>query len=95
MTNGDIAMELLAALGGFEVVRPETQESRARLGSALLAASAVGLPWDITRPDTLKHVNTARSTLFAPRTTPQERSRAWCVWQRVVERSRGWIETEE
>ena len=33
MTNGDHAMELLAALGGFEVVRPEMQESTA-LGSA-------------------------------------------------------------
>jgi glycerol kinase len=50
MTNGDLAMELLAALGGFEVVRPEMQESTA-LGSALLlAASVVGLfGWDITR----------------------------------------------
>jgi len=74
MTNGDIAMELLAALGGFEVVRPEMQESTtlgsARLGSALLVASAVG--WDITRHEMLEHVNTARSTLFVLHTTLQE-----------------------
>jgi len=95
MTNGDLAMEVLADVGGFEVVRPEMRESTA-LGSALLAASAVGLfGWDITRPETLVDVNTARCTLFAPRTTPEERSRAWRGWQRAVERSRGWIETAE
>jgi glycerol kinase len=95
MTNGDLAMEVLADMGGFEVVRPEMRESTA-LGSALLAASAVGLfGWDITRPETLKEVNTARSTLFEPRTTPEERKAAWRGWLRAVERSRGWIETEE
>jgi len=91
MTNGDHAMELLAALGGFEVVRPEMQESTA-LGSARLGAARCVRCWPVwmghyARPETLEHVNTARSTLFAPRATPQERSRAWCVWQRAVERS--------
>jgi hypothetical protein len=33
MTNGDLAMELPADVGGFEVVRPEMQEGTA-LGSA-------------------------------------------------------------
>ncbi len=48
------------------------------LGSALLAATAVGLfGRDITRPETIERVNTARSTVFALRTTPEERSRAW------------------
>jgi glycerol kinase len=95
MTNGDLAMEVLADVGGFEVVRPEMRESTA-LGSALLAASAVGLfGWDITRPETLVDVNTARSTRFVPRTTQEERSKAWRGWQRAVERSRGWIETAE
>jgi len=93
MTNGDLAMELLAALGGFEVVRPEMQESTA-LGSALrcsLHPLLVCLDGTLrARPETLE-----RSTLFTPHTTSQERSRAWCGWQRVVERSRGWIELEE
>ena len=34
MTNGDVAMEVLADVGGFEVARPEMRESTA-LGSAL------------------------------------------------------------
>jgi glycerol kinase len=95
MTNGDLAMEVLADVGGFEVVRPEMRESTA-LGSALLAGSAVGLfGWDVARPETLAEVNTARSTRFAPRSTEEERGTAWRGWQRAVERSRGWIETAE
>jgi len=51
MTNGDVAMEVLADVGGFEVVRPEMcerpemreiRESTA-LGSAILAGAAIGL----------------------------------------------------
>ncbi|KAH9967110.1 glycerol kinase [Russula compacta] len=95
MTNGDLAVEVLADVGGFEVVRPEMRESTA-LGSALLAASAIGLfGWDIARPETLTEVNTARSTLFKPRTTEEVRGAAWRGWQRAVDRSRGWIETVE
>jgi len=95
MTNGDFAMEVLADVGGFEVVRPEMRESTA-LGSALLAGSAIGLfGWDITRPETLRDVNTANNTRFKPRTTEEERGRAWLGWQRAVGRSRGWIETSE
>jgi glycerol kinase len=42
MTNGDVAMEVLADVGGFEVVRPEMRENTA-LGSALLAGAVIGL----------------------------------------------------
>ncbi|KAI0272316.1 glycerol kinase [Gloeopeniophorella convolvens] len=95
MTNGDLAMEVLADVGGFDVVRPEMRESTA-LGSALLAGSAIGLwGWDITDPETLKEVNTAGSKHFEPRTTEKDREGAWRGWQRAVERSRGWIETAE
>ena len=95
MTAGDLVMEVLADVGGFEVVRPEMRESIA-LGSALLAASAVGLfGWDITRPEAFGDVNTTLSTVFAPRMTAEERGRAWRGWQRAVERSRVWIETTE
>ncbi len=95
MTNGDVAMEVLADVGGFEVVRPEMRESTA-LGSALLAGAAIGLfGWDLARPETLARVNTARSTHFLPRLGEEERSEAWRGWLRAVERSRGWIETVE
>jgi glycerol kinase len=95
MTNGDVAMEVLADVGGFEVARPEMRESTA-LGSALLAGAAISLfGWDLTRPETLVGVNTARSTHFLPRLGEEERSEAWRGWLRAVDRSRGWIETVE
>jgi glycerol kinase len=93
MTNGDAAMQVLADVGGFEVIRPEMRESTA-LGSALLAGSAIGLfGWDISRPETLREVNTARNTSFNPHTTKQQRAEAYRGWQRAVDRSRGWFET--
>ncbi|KAI0279962.1 glycerol kinase [Russula aff. rugulosa BPL654] len=95
MTNGDVAMEVLADMGGFEVARPEMRESTA-LGSALLAGAAIGLfGWDLARPETLASVNTARSMHFLPRLGEEERSEAWRGWLRAVDRSRGWIETVE
>ena len=95
MTNGDVAMEMLADVGGVEVARPEMCESTA-LGSALLAGAAIGLfGWDLARPETLASVNTARSTHFLPRLGEEERSEAWRGWLRAVDRSRGWIETVE
>jgi len=72
MMNGNLAMEVLMDVGRFEVVQPKMRESTT-LRSALLAASAVGLfGWDITWPETLVDINTARSTVFAPRTTAEE-----------------------
>ncbi|KAG8743323.1 Glycerol kinase [Ceratobasidium sp. 414] len=90
MTNGDLAMQLQADIGGFEVIRPEMRESTA-LGSALLAGSAIGLfGWDVSKPETLSKVNTKGSTSFNPRTTREERVLRWAGWQRAVERSKGW-----
>ena len=77
MTNGDVAMEVLADVGGFKVVRPEMRESTA-LVSALLAGAAIGLfGWDIARLETLAQVDTVRSTYFAPRLGEDERGEAW------------------
>jgi glycerol kinase len=92
MTNGTVAMEVLADLGGFDVVRPEMRESTA-LGSALLAGSAIGLfGWDITKPETLAEVNTKGSFTFAPNMAAKDRATRWKGWQRAVERARGWEE---
>ncbi|KII87480.1 hypothetical protein PLICRDRAFT_43122 [Plicaturopsis crispa FD-325 SS-3] len=90
MTNSTIAMELLADIGGFTVVRPEMRESTA-LGSAILAGSAVRLfGWDITKPDTLKEVNTKGSVEFKPNAAATDREVKWKGWERAVERSKGW-----
>ncbi|KAJ8590151.1 glycerol kinase [Rhizopogon salebrosus TDB-379] len=92
MTSGDICMEVLADIGGFNVVRPEMRESTA-LGSALLAGSAIRLfGWDILKPTTMAQVNTKGSRTFNPQMPEEDRQRGWTAWLRAVERSKGWDE---
>ncbi|KAF5392691.1 hypothetical protein D9757_001000 [Collybiopsis confluens] len=92
MTNGDLAMSILADIGGFTVVRPEMRESTA-LGSALLAGAAIKLfGWDVSDPETLKEVNTKGTTEFKPSLEEKARQKKWEGWQRAVERSKGWEE---
>ncbi|KAF8889329.1 glycerol kinase [Infundibulicybe gibba] len=83
MTNGDLAMSILADVGGFGVVRPEMRESTA-LGSALLAGAAIGLfGWDLAKPETLDEVNTKGSREFKPALAETERQKKWEGWQRA------------
>lgn len=93
MTNGDLAMDILANIGGFSVVRPEMRESTA-LGAAICAASAIKLfGWDMAKPETLKGVNDHASSSFDPNgLDEEERKKRWEGWQRAVERSRNWEE---
>lgn len=92
MTNGDVCMEILADIGGFDVVRPDMRESTA-LGSALLAGSAIRLfGWDISKPATLTEVNTKGSRTFNPHMPEEDREKGWTAWLRAVERSKGWDE---
>ncbi|KIJ20691.1 hypothetical protein PAXINDRAFT_165576 [Paxillus involutus ATCC 200175] len=92
MTNGDACMEILANVGGFDVIRPEMRESTA-LGSALLAGAAIRLfGWDLSKPETLAGVNMKGSVEFKPQTSEAQREKAWTSWLRAVERSRGWEE---
>ncbi|KAH9479526.1 Glycerol kinase [Psilocybe cubensis] len=92
MTNGDLAMEILADLGGFEVVRPEMRESTA-LGAALCAGAAIkAFGWDLSNPETLAQVNTKGTRVFTPAAETEERESKWKFWQKAVERSRGWDE---
>ncbi len=61
------------------------------LGSALLAGSAVNLfGWDIRKPETLSEVNRTGTREFRPEMNGAERERRWGLWQRAVERCRGW-----
>lgn len=90
MTNGDIVMQIQADIGGFKVVRPVMRESTA-LGAALLAGSAISLfGWDVSKPESLAHVNTAGSRVFEPEIDQATRETKWAEWKRAVERSRGW-----
>ncbi|EIN09624.1 glycerol kinase [Punctularia strigosozonata HHB-11173 SS5] len=95
LTNSDVGMEIVADLGGFDVVRPEMRESTA-LGSALLAGSAIRFNgWDVTKPETLAEVNTKGNKTFAPSMKEEERAKRWAGWQKAVERSKGWEEGQD
>ncbi|TFK26227.1 glycerol kinase [Coprinopsis marcescibilis] len=92
MTNGDLAMEVLADIGGFDVVRPEMRESTA-LGAAICAGSALKLfGWDLSKPETLKDVNDHANIVFKPKITDEVQSKKWEGWLRAVDRSKGWDE---
>lgn len=95
MTNGDVAMQILADVVGYKILRPEMRESTA-LGSALLAGSAVGLyGWDLSKPETFAKVNSQGSTTFSPAVHSEAREARWKQWQRAVERSKGWDQNVE
>ncbi|KAG7095770.1 hypothetical protein E1B28_006475 [Marasmius oreades] len=92
MTNGDLAMTVLADVGGFVVIRPEMRESTA-LGAALLAGCAIKLfGWDLTKPETLAEVNTLNNTEFKPALAEEKRQEKWEGWQKAVERAKAWEE---
>ncbi|TXT08913.1 hypothetical protein VHUM_03041 [Vanrija humicola] len=90
MTNSDIGMQIQSDILGIEVERPDMRESTA-LGSAICSAVALGLfGWSLSKPETLKNVNTSGKTVFRPQNN--EADRAWRVrgWEKAVQRSRGW-----
>lgn len=99
MTNSDEAMQIQADLLGIAIERPQMRESTA-LGSALMAGSALGLwGWDLSKPETLKDVNTKGRHTFEPIISNEVRAAGVLGWERAVERARGWkceeIEQEE
>jgi len=92
MTNGDLVMQVLADVGGFDVIRPEMRESTA-LGAALLAGAAISCcGWDIANPESLSEVNTKGSQTFSQRISDEDKQKRYAGWQRAVKRSMGWAE---
>lgn len=94
MTNSDVFCQILADILGADVSRPAMRETTA-LGSALLAAHAKGLfGWDVTKPETLEKVNVTGRDVFKPRLEEAKRQELLKLWERGVERSRGWNQDE-
>ncbi|KAK4705392.1 glycerol kinase, partial [Phenoliferia sp. Uapishka_3] len=92
MTESDICMQLQADILGIDVERPDMRESTA-LGAALCAGSAIKLfKWDLTKPSSLEKVNTAGTVTFKPTEEVKEREKRYKLWNRAVERSKGWNE---
>lgn len=95
VTNSDLAMQLQANIGGFNVARPSMRESTA-LGSALLAAHALGLfGWDLTRPETLSEVNAAGVHTFEPELEEKVRLKKIKGWNKAVDRAKKWHDIED
>jgi glycerol kinase len=66
------------------------------LGSALLAGSAIGLyGWDLNKPATLAKVNALGGSTFRCTLKDDVRAEKWRLWQRAIERARGWDEDQE
>ena len=51
--------------------------------------------WDISKPETIAHVNTRRAREFEPVMLEKEREEMWTRWQKAVERSIGWDEAPD
>lgn len=61
------------------------------LGAALCAGAALNLfGWDLSKPSTFSQVNTAGKTTFASASEEKERAQRYKLWNKAVERSKGW-----
>ncbi|KAK4703859.1 glycerol kinase, partial [Phenoliferia sp. Uapishka_3] len=90
MTVSDVTMQIQADILGIDVDRPMMRESTA-LGAALLAGSALNLfGWDVSKPESLRRVNTAGVRTFEPSISAEEREWKFAGWNRAVKRSMDW-----
>ena len=81
----DLMMQFQADVLGVPVVRPRVTETTA-LGAAYLAGLATGF-WD--KPGALR-AKRQGDVRFEPRMEAAERAERSALWQRAVERSKGW-----
>jgi glycerol kinase len=84
-----VLMQFQADILGTEVRRPEVIESTAA-GAAYLAGIEIGL-W--TQQDILN--NRKIQKRFTPAMDEKTRNKLYRGWQKAVERSKGWVDTEE
>jgi glycerol kinase len=83
----DLLMQFQADVLSVPVVRPQVTETTA-LGAAYLAGLAVGF-W--AGPEELR-AKREGDVRFEPRMGPDERTERRAVWQKAVERAKGWTE---
>ncbi len=88
-SRNDWLMQFQADITGVPVERPAVTETTA-LGAAYLAGLAVGYwasPMEIA-------TNWRMDRRFEPAISAETRDRLYAGWQRAVERSRGWEQSE-
>jgi glycerol kinase len=89
-SRNDLLMQFQADILGVPVQRPVVTETTA-LGAAFLGGLAIGLwPTDQSLAD-LWQLNKE----FIPSMSEDQRESLYAMWQRAVERSRSWIETQD
>jgi glycerol kinase len=84
-TGNDLLMQLQADILGVPVVRPAVRETTA-LGAAYAAGLGLGV---YASPEELRALCRADRT-FEPSWPASRRDEAFALWQRAVEKSRGW-----
>ncbi|KAJ5983574.1 Glycerol kinase [Penicillium waksmanii] len=91
MSNSDLTMQTQADLISIPVYRPKMRETTA-LGAAIAAGLAIGVWRNFAE---LRDINRAGGTVFEPQITREEGTAKFAEWEKAVQMSRGWIETEK
>ncbi|KIV98076.1 glycerol kinase, variant [Exophiala mesophila] len=91
MSNSDLCMQTQADLIQIPVDRPKMRETTA-LGAAIAAGFAVGV-WK--NFDDLKEINADGRTFFKPRISEEASSKMYNKWNKAVEMSRGWQDSDD
>jgi len=89
-TVNDVLMQLQSDILGIPVIRPSVAETTS-LGAAYAAGVAVGFWRDL---DTLRQ-NWKAGRAWEPRWSADRRDEAYRTWRKAVERSFGWIDTDD
>jgi glycerol kinase len=89
-TGNNLLMQFQADILDIKVVKPAVMETTSR-GAAFAAGLAVGVWQDLEEV----HCLWAISQVFEPSIAAEERALYWKGWQKAVEKSKGWIETND
>lgn len=89
-TNNSLMMQFTSDMINVEVIKPVVMETTA-IGAAFAAGLAVGV-WESL--DEIKSL-WAVARKFNPSMSEEDRSKNWKGWKKAIERSLGWVESEE
>jgi glycerol kinase len=89
-TNNSLMMQFTSDMISVDVIKPVVMETTA-IGAAFAAGLAVGV-WESL--DEIKSLWAVART-FNPSMSEEDRSKNWKGWKKAVERSLGWVESEE
>ncbi|KAL2040881.1 hypothetical protein N7G274_006339 [Stereocaulon virgatum] len=91
MSNSELCMQIQADLIGIPVDRPAMRETTS-LGAAIAAGFAVDVWKEF---EELKEINKEDHTIFKPQMSKEASSKMYKRWERAVEMSKGWLDSED